>query len=64
MPEEIVLVTKGIYAECTVLAGAENEDTAQKWADRWNLDHMRDIRVDGDEARVGDRVPYIAAGSV
>lgn len=62
MPEEIVLVARGVYAEYTILAAAEDEATAQRRADRWNLDNLDLIRNAGDEAHVGDRVPYFAAG--
>ena len=59
MAGEVVLITRGAYADRQVLAAASDRVSAQEWADRWNLEHLDALRGPDDKAVVGDTVPYI-----
>jgi hypothetical protein len=65
MPDEVVLVTTGEYADRRVIAVAEDEETAQRYADRWTLDSFGvEASGYGRRAEAGERVPFVRTGDV
>jgi hypothetical protein len=60
---ELVMVTKGVYDEEVALAVFEDGDDAALFAEDWNLRHLHDIQVDGDEARPAGPVRFYPAGT-
>lgn len=62
-PTEVYLITAGEYLDERTIAVAETREAGQAWADRWNLDNLDNFASGADKAVVGERVPFIAAGT-
>lgn len=59
---EMTLVVRGVYDSYTVLAVADDDDAAERWANDWNNSHRELIHGPDDWARAGDKVPYVGGG--